>query len=165
MMNPTLSGVVVVSDLSQLAQCPTVFLLPSKLRLIRTALGDNGFRGVRTVTSMAQFAKDLQKEKEGVKQGVDYMPDFDGEGNLTDVDPGSEDSINTVFNSIEEGEWVGVRPGDSIKYLVCNPQHRWALALSDGVALLCPVSPEKAGKVLGKAKTQRVLETDFASFV
>jgi len=162
-MNASIGGIVVVTSakvLATVAEGGLIYLVPNKLRLIRTTLGDNGFRGIRTVTSNVQFLKDLQKEADLNKETGDYLP--------ADITQGSPASPNTdapgaAFASIEEGEFMTVSPGHSLKYLVCNPNHRWALTVRNGVIHLYPCAKATANKSF---KLTQVVEVNgMASFI
>ena len=153
-----LSGIAVVSSAAAFDKDCPVYLLPYRLRLIRTTRGDNGFAGVRTLTSQIQFMKDLAKEAEMNKEAGDSMPAEE------ETPEKSADGHPGVFGEINEGEYMTVAPGNSLKYLVCNPQHRWAVSVNeDSVILLMPVSKKKA-KVAFKG--YKVIEVNgIASFV
>jgi hypothetical protein len=146
-------GIVVVGDINTLKKADgTIFLLPSRLRLIRSALGDNGFSGVRTVTNMMVFQREMMMDAEHNKDTV--MPDKE-----TIDDP---KKINEFFGGLKEGEYMTVSPKGTLKYLVCNPSHRWALVRGPEAILLCPVSNKKAGTAL---KGTAIIEANgMASF-
>lgn len=136
-----IGGVVVTNDPEGLvfSKETVLYLLPNRLRVIRTAFGDNGFRGVRTVTSQLAFLKDLEKEVEQNKETGDFMPD--------ELTAPNEAAPGAAFNSIKEGEFMTVSPDGSLKYLVCNPKHRWALAISpEGILVLCSVTQKTVAK-------------------
>ena len=157
-----LGGIAVVSTLNAFDKELEVYMLPYRLRLIRTTRGDNGFSGVRTLTSQVQFMKDLAKEAEMNKEAGDSMPAEEEE--VGENEAKSADGHPGVFGEINEGEYMTVSPGQSLKYLVCNPQHRWALQINtDGIALLMPVSKKKAKSAF---KGWAVIEVNgIASFV
>jgi len=150
-----LGGIAVVRDIKDLV--PPVYLLPHRLRLIRTALGDNGFRGVRTVTSERAFQADMHHQMK--PQGTpDFLPEnIEAEGAV----PQNPDAL---FGQIQDGEFISIEDAaGSTKYLVCHPAHRWALSVRSNTVLLCPVSPATAKKAL---KGADVIEVNaFASFV
>lgn len=154
---------MVVSDPKVMAENieGRIFLLPYRLRLIRTAFGDNGFRGIRSVTSQVQFHKDLEAEAEFNKESGDFMPPEKKEG---EEKAAGGEVLQASFSAIGEGEYMTISPGNSLKYLVCNPSSLWAVGIVEGsILMLCPVS-QKQAKATFKGK--KVVEVNaVASFV
>jgi hypothetical protein len=151
-------GLIVLENYKDLKRANTIFLLSYRLRLVRTSLGDNGFSGVRTLTSNDQFLRDLQAEAELSKEAANAeagcdLPDLEGIGG---VDMGT-------FAKLEPGNYMTVSPGSRLKYLVCNPDHQWAAALMDDIVWLCPVDQKQVKDL--KGDSTRIVKTSFASFV
>jgi len=156
-----MNGIAIVSSLKDLirSETPTIYLLPSRLRLIRTTSGDNGFSGIRTVTAQSVFMQELAQEAQTNKETPDYLPD-DIEGI---AESPSSEHPGQAFSGIKEGEFMTVTVQHRLKYLVCNPNHRWAIVVHEGIALLCPCSPTAAKKAF---KAFNPIEVNIiASFV
>jgi hypothetical protein len=150
-----IKGVLVVTNPSDLVYEPdsTIYLLPHRLRLVRTSFGDNGFSGVRTLTSEKQFLHDLQMQAEASKMvDGEIPPELEGIGGM---DMGT-------FAKLESGEYMTVSPGEKLKYLVCNPNHYWAALIREGMVLLHPVSEET---IKTEYEGANLVQTTFASFV
>ena len=156
-----MNGVVIVSspkDLIRKDNPSTLYLLPYRLRMVRATHVDNGFSGVRTVSSQAAFLQDLQNEAQMHKDNPHYLPEDIENGSSPETDhPGA------AFGAIVEGEYMTVSPGHNLKYIVCNPEHFWVLAIHDGILLLYPCT-EKTAKKEFKVSSM-VTVAGLASFV
>lgn len=148
-------GIVVIPTVRELAAIINgpVYILPSKLRLVRSTLGDNGFSGVRTLTSDKQFLHDATSD-----------PAFaDKLADVTELEQANA-TVSAVMGELGSGAFLVISPGSSAKYLVCNPTHNWVVTVRDGIAHLATASKVNWSKMLNKIEFP-VIETVFASFI
>ncbi len=150
----TQKSVIVLTDSNQLeailqkTKCLEL-TLPSRLRLIRSALTDNGFCGVRTITSERAFIRDVLQDENFITPELAEKLQDDADAVLED-----QNEILKPLTALAAGEYLVISPGASAKYLVCGPKDCWKALVSDNAIYL-----------LATKRYTSVLCTPFASLI